>query len=280
MTVKVLIIGTGFYNNHLRDSLLRVLDITLISHNSNSYSGIQQIGNPEELPLIFIGNSSGLSPTDIINLNKDGYVLAYTLESPSLLNQLNLIVNLRTNAYHYVINNLNTYSNDYFEYMNDSRLQIPLYSPYSTYFYYTHPQLKPALYLNSSEEVRIGVLEKLETTTGVLPTPILVAPVLDKVPVSQNTDLVYKDIISFAKNFTNPPYNVSGLVLDFNKEPIERDIAVYSTTTNRLVGKSRSKEDGTYWVGLTKDEPVYVVAIPEENNNALIKYNIKPVPSY
>lgn len=48
------------------------------------------------------------------------------------------------------------------------------------------------------------------------------------------------------KNNTKPPYNVSGLVLDFNKEPIDRDIVVYSTTTNKLVGKSRSKEDGTY----------------------------------
>ena len=279
MTIKIALLGTG-YDANFKNSLLRLLDIELVQLSVISYSSLIGFGNPEQMPLLFIGNSAGLTSDDLIQLNKNGYILAFPLSSITPINLLTPTTSFSRGTHSYVVNEMSIYANEYFEYMNVPKTTVPVNNSVTSYFLYKHPQLIPILYLGSVDQVRIGVFEKLETNSGILPTPVLYCGFLSTVAPNVNSDLILNDIILFAKNFTNPPYNVSGLVLDFNKEPIDRDIAVYSTTTNKLVGKSRSKEDGTYWVGLSKDEPVYVVAIPEENNNALIKYNIKPVPSY
>ena len=278
--INVIKIGSGIGSN-LINNFKQIPDVIVIEYNSVTLSSLLSfVGTPKESPLLLIGTSTGLSGPDLQELNRYGFILFFCTASVASLSSLNPSVSFTRYNYNYTITTLDVQPNDYFEYCNYPNTKIPVFSNTLSYYLLQHSNLVPILYLGQPSDIRLGVIEKLQTNNGIMPTPMLYGQFLSDAYVNENTKAILKDIILFAKNNTNPPYNVSGLVLDFNKEPIDRDIAVYSTTTNKLVGKSRSKEDGTYWVGLTKDEPVYVVAIPEENNNALIKYNIKPVPSY
>lgn len=278
--INVVKIGSGIGVNII-NNFKQMSDINFIEFNSTPLSSLLSfIGTPKESPILLIGTATGLSGSDLQELNRYGFILFFCTGNISSLNSLNPSVSFVNSLYGYQLYSLNIQPNNYFEYCNHPKVSVPIRSSTSSYFLTYHENLVPILYLSNPSNIRLGVIEKLQTNNGIMPTPMLYGQFLSDTFVDGDTKAILKDIVLFAVNNTNPPYNVSGLVLDFNKEPIDRDIAVYSVTTNKLVGKSRSKEDGTYWVGLSKDEPVYVVAIPEENNNALVKYNIKPVPSY
>ena len=78
----------------------------------------------------------------------------------------------------------------------------------------------------------------------------------------------------------NYQYKVSGRVTDHEGNPIQRKVGVYSRTTNELLGNATSGADGNYSIKLTTDQTVYVVCLPEndEDVNAKIWDRVRPVP--
>lgn len=74
-------------------------------------------------------------------------------------------------------------------------------------------------------------------------------------------------------------YKVSGKVLDHTGQPIQRYVAVHSRTDGTLLGMARSEADGTYSIDLAENDPVYVVCLPnnQEDINAKIFDRVIPV---
>lgn len=74
-------------------------------------------------------------------------------------------------------------------------------------------------------------------------------------------------------------YKVSGKVLDHTGQPIQRYVAVHSRTDGTLLGMARSEADGTYSIDLAENDPVYVVCLPnnQEDVNAKIFDRVIPV---
>lgn len=74
-------------------------------------------------------------------------------------------------------------------------------------------------------------------------------------------------------------YKVAGKVLDHTGQPIQRYVAVHSRTDGTLLGIARSEADGTYSIDLAENDPVYVVCLPnnQEDVNAKIFDRVIPV---
>lgn len=74
-------------------------------------------------------------------------------------------------------------------------------------------------------------------------------------------------------------YKVAGKVLDHTGQPIQRYVAVHSRTDGTLLGMARSEADGTYSIDLAENDPVYVVCLPnnQEDVNAKIFDRVIPV---
>lgn len=74
-------------------------------------------------------------------------------------------------------------------------------------------------------------------------------------------------------------YKVSGKVLDHTGQPIQRYVAVHSRADGTLLGMARSEADGTYSIDLSENYPVYVVCLPnnQEDINAKIFDRVIPV---
>lgn len=74
-------------------------------------------------------------------------------------------------------------------------------------------------------------------------------------------------------------YKVAGKVLDHTGQPIQRYVAVHSRTDGTLLGMTRSAADGTYSIELSENDPVYVVCLPnsQEDINAKIFDRVIPV---
>lgn len=74
-------------------------------------------------------------------------------------------------------------------------------------------------------------------------------------------------------------YKVSGKVLDHTGQPIQRYVAVHSRADGTLLGMTRSAVDGTYSIELSENDPVYVVCLPnnQEDVNAKIFDRVIPV---
>lgn len=74
-------------------------------------------------------------------------------------------------------------------------------------------------------------------------------------------------------------YKVAGKVLDHTGQPIQRYVAVHSRTDGTLLGMTRSAVDGTYSIELAENDPVYVVCLPnnQEDINAKIFDRVNPV---
>ena len=74
-------------------------------------------------------------------------------------------------------------------------------------------------------------------------------------------------------------YKVAGKVLDHAGQPIQRYIAVHSRTDGTLLGMTRSEADGSYSIDLAENDPVYVVCLPnnQEDINAKIFDRVIPV---
>lgn len=74
-------------------------------------------------------------------------------------------------------------------------------------------------------------------------------------------------------------YKVAGKVLDHTGQPIQRYVAVHSRTDGSLLGMARSEADGTYSIDLAENDPVYVVCLPnnQEDVNAKIFDRVIPV---
>ena len=73
-------------------------------------------------------------------------------------------------------------------------------------------------------------------------------------------------------------YKVAGKVLDHTGQPIQRYVAVHSRTDGTLLGMTRSAVDGTYSIELSENDPVYVVCLPnnQEDINAKIFDRVIP----
>ena len=74
-------------------------------------------------------------------------------------------------------------------------------------------------------------------------------------------------------------YKVSGKVLDHTGQPIQRYVAVHSRADGTLLGMARSEADGAYSIDLAENYPVYVVCLPnnQEDINAKIFDRVIPV---
>ena len=74
-------------------------------------------------------------------------------------------------------------------------------------------------------------------------------------------------------------YKVAGKVLDHTGQPIQRYVAVHSRVDGTLLGMTRSAADGTYSIELSENDPVYVVCLPnnQEDINAKIFDRVIPV---
>lgn len=74
-------------------------------------------------------------------------------------------------------------------------------------------------------------------------------------------------------------YKVAGKVLDHTGQPIQRYVAVHSRADGTLLGMTRSAADGTYSIELAETDPVYVVCLPnnQEDINAKIFDRVIPV---
>lgn len=74
-------------------------------------------------------------------------------------------------------------------------------------------------------------------------------------------------------------YKVAGKVLDHTGQPIQRYVAVHSRADGTLLGMTRSAADGTYSIDLAENDPVYVVCLPnnQEDINAKIFDRVIPV---
>ena len=74
-------------------------------------------------------------------------------------------------------------------------------------------------------------------------------------------------------------YKVSGKVLDHTGQPIQRYVAVHSRTDGTLLGMARSDADGAYSIDLAENDPVYVVCLPnnQEDINAKVFDRVIPV---
>ena len=74
-------------------------------------------------------------------------------------------------------------------------------------------------------------------------------------------------------------YKVSGKVLDHTGQPIQRYVVVHSRADGALLGMTRSAADGTYSIELSENDPVYVVCLPnnQEDINAKIFDRVIPV---
>lgn len=74
-------------------------------------------------------------------------------------------------------------------------------------------------------------------------------------------------------------YKVAGKVLDHTGQPIQRYVAVHSRADGTLLGMARSDADGDYSIDLSENDPVYVVCLPnnQEDVNAKIFDRVIPV---
>lgn len=135
--------------------------------------------------------------------------------------------------------------------------------------------------------------EQIETPNGVFEIPDLRENRNYSVFVKDGRGKAYKAFIDVTapavldvvleEETQKPPkpksYKVAGKVLDHTGQPIQRYVAVHSRADGTLLGMTRSAADGTYSIELSENDPVYVVCLPnnQEDINAKILDRVIPV---
>lgn len=135
--------------------------------------------------------------------------------------------------------------------------------------------------------------EQVETPNGLFELPDLSEKRKYSVFVKDGRGKAYKAFIDvnapavldvvLEEETQKPPkpksYKVSGKVLDHTGQPIQRYVAVHSRADGTLLGMTRSAVDGTYSIDLNENDPVYVVCLPnnQEDINAKIFDRVIPV---
>lgn len=135
--------------------------------------------------------------------------------------------------------------------------------------------------------------EQVETPNGLFELPDLSEKRKYSVFVKDGRGKAYKAFIDvnapavldvvLEEETQKPPkpksYKVSGKVLDHTGQPIQRYVAVHSRADGTLLGMTRSAADGTYSIELSENDPVYVVCLPnnQEDINAKILDRVIPV---
>ena len=135
--------------------------------------------------------------------------------------------------------------------------------------------------------------EQIETPNGLFELPDLRENRKYSVFVKDGRGKAYKAFIDvnapavldviLEEETQKPPkpksYKVSGKVLDHTGQPIQRYVAVHSRTDGTLLGMTRSAVDGTYSIELAENDPVYVVCLPnnQEDINAKVFDRVIPV---
>lgn len=135
--------------------------------------------------------------------------------------------------------------------------------------------------------------EQIETPNGLFELPDLRENRKYSVFVKDGRGKAYKAFIDvnapavldviLEEETQKPPkpkaYKVAGKVLDHTGQPIQRYVAVHSRADGTLLGMTRSAVDGTYSIELAENDPVYVVCLPnnQEDINAKIFDRVIPV---
>lgn len=90
------------------------------------------------------------------------------------------------------------------------------------------------------------------------------------------------DMVLVDKDATTPQptHKVEGHVTNHLDQPISRKVCVYSRVTNAMLGSAQSGADGFYSIPFVQDGKVYVVCLPnpDEDVNAKIFDRVEPVP--
>lgn len=271
--MKILLLGTGYHTN-LLTNVAKLVQAQILQYNLLSLQDILALGVPYEIPIIYLLYNHGLTGSDLYELNMTGYTLVFLQEDPSGLNSLLPSNPFATNSYNWSINGLSAVQNSYFEYINES-VAYPIKMGFSSYHLTAHPNCSPIIIVDASR-IAIGVITQLPTSFGICKTPLIYASILNKANIDENSLLIFQDILTFGIKNSVLPYTISGSVYNKVGEPLIRKVAVYEEETGQLLKIQLSLSDGSYKIDLYDNSPKYVVALPQGDGNALIKYGIIP----
>lgn len=93
-------------------------------------------------------------------------------------------------------------------------------------------------------------------------------------------DVLDMVLIDKDASLPQPTHKVEGHVTNHLDQPISRKVCVYSRVTNAMLGSAQSNADGFYSIAFVPDGKVYVVCLPnpDEDVNAKIFDRVEPVP--
>lgn len=259
--------------------------------SSFTVSTVTTIGTPKDIPLIILPvlNCTSDRLITIKTLNTLGYVICVgnTYNVATTDNSFCKVLGLNTepNYKKDFPQSLSVPSNSFFEksgYLSGTSF------PYVNYSYDT--LLKPSMSVAYTELAydisntaflpmtlfKRGVITSKGFT---LSAPVFFCSLLYTLHTSHQAVLqnMFLDIMWYSEINSGSLYKVTGKVMNSDNQPLIRKLNVHTESNGLLAGSGTSEADGTYKISVVKNEPVYVVCLPDEvNKKAQVLNNITP----
>ena len=94
----------------------------------------------------------------------------------------------------------------------------------------------------------------------------------------ENINSILDDIYNYCDNNISPRFIVEGFISTSKRIPLIRKVTVHKQTNGQLLNSTMSDENGYYKLGLSNDDPVFIVCHPEDSNKkGLIHTYVIPV---
>lgn len=110
--------------------------------------------------------------------------------------------------------------------------------------------------------------------------PLFYIGFLWDLPADENSQTIlvdfFRDVFDYCIEYHKPNLIIEGSVKDLTENGLVRDLAIYSTETNRLIASVKSDTSGYYQVLLKDPSPVFIVLIPFGFEKPEIHYGVVP----
>lgn len=258
---------------------------------------VKSLGDPSVVSLIhfYLSTCDSRVIQVILELNRLGYVMMFSLNnvqptsnSQSFIYSLGLTTQIETwNITHPT--SFYTAPNDFFKIAGYTSGGITVtYKPSGNNFGCSilrstlkQPMTEIAYTNSNADSIYFGIFEvgTMLSDGTVSRAPIIFGGFLY---ASENhTENIYDildDIYIYSDSMAKFKYIVEGYVSTNNHSPLIRKVTAHRQSTGQLVGSTMSDENGSYLLGFSVNEPVFIVCHPEDSSKrGLIHTYVIPV---
>lgn len=298
--ITLLISGSGTMSGRQTTKYMPRVDRDLVEITTSNLTVdyVKSLGDPSKVPLIHFYLSQDCDSRVlqvILELNRLGYIMMFSLNSvepssnsKSFLYSLGLTFQKETWNINHPIS-FYTASNTLFQSSGYTSAGLTIsYKPSGNNFGCSIlksnlkvPIVDIAYTDNSSTSVYFGIFESgTSLIDGTISrAPIIFGGFLYTSDVHfENINSILDDIYNYCDNNISPRFIVEGFISTSKRIPLIRKVTVHKQTNGQLLNSTMSDENGYYKLGLSNDDPVFIVCHPEDSNKkGLIHTYVIPV---